>query len=101
MLYEVITLCKRINGLLAEGGRWINFGALHFQNADPALRYSKEECEAIIMALGFEAAHLAEDTIPYLCSPASRHGRQEHVVSWRAVKKVSVDEAPRHESSLV
>ena len=91
-------LCKRINGLLREGGRWINFGALHFQNADPALRYSREECEEIIESSGFSAAHFAEATIPYLCSPASRHGRQEHVVSWCAAKRVSVDEAPRHQA---
>jgi hypothetical protein len=30
---------------------------------------------------------MLEATIPYMCSPASRHGRQEHVFSFSATKR--------------
>lgn len=91
-------LCRRINGLLADNGRWINFGSLSFHIADPTLRYSAEECAEIIGSNGFDSPMLHETAMPYLCSPASRHGRQEQVVSWCAIKRHDAVAAPEHEA---
>jgi SAM-dependent methyltransferase len=88
----------RVNGLLAAGGRWVNFGSLSFHSADPARWLTREECAEIIAASGFGAPELAESTIPYMCSPASRHGRRERVLSWTATKNRSAKKAPRHEA---
>jgi SAM-dependent methyltransferase len=85
------TLCRRINALLRSGGRWINFGSLDFHVGDPALQFSREECAEIIAATGFDAPRLRDATLPYLCSPASRHGRLEQVLAWSATKR---NEAP-------
>lgn len=91
-------LCARINLLLAPGGRWINFGSLSFHTPDPVFRYSLEECCEAIGATGFAAPDVAQTTIPYLCSPASRHGRRETVVSWSAVKTAKARRPPRYEA---
>ena len=37
-------LCARVNALLGDGGRWLNFGSLSFHDPDPAARYGLEEC---------------------------------------------------------
>jgi uncharacterized protein YbaR (Trm112 family) len=91
-------LCARINTLLASGGRWINFGSLSFHTADPALRYGMDECVAALADNGFEPVDVAEHEIPYLCSPASRHGRRERVVVWTAHKQHAVKNPARHEA---
>jgi hypothetical protein len=91
-------LCARINALLAAGGRWLNFGSLSFHVPDAASRYCLEECAAAIEDAGFAAPSVAEHEIPYLCSPASRHGRRERVVAWRADKIEDVKKIPRHEA---
>lgn len=82
-------LCRRVNALLRNGGQWLNFGSLSFHVGDPALQHSPEECAELIAAAGFDAPSLADATLPYLCSPASRHGRIEQVLRWRAVKRQS------------
>lgn len=41
---------------------------------------------------------VAEHEIPYLCSPASRHGRRERVVAWNAAKERDVKKLPRYEA---
>ncbi len=92
------TLCKRINALLAESGRWINFGSLSFHAGDPALQYTKEECAEIIADSGFDEPELTETSMPYLCSPASRHGRREQVLGWTAAKRRDVPKALRHKA---
>jgi len=92
---DFAVLARRINRLLTRGGRWINFGSLAFSNANPALRYSLDECLALLEASGFEKSHLVEDTIPYMCSPASRHARRESVVTWAAVKNKNAKRPPR------
>jgi hypothetical protein len=91
-------LCARLNVLLRDGGQWINFGSLSFHGADPALRYGPEETAQIVAAHGFDTPTLSETRIPYMCSPASRHGRQELVVSWRAAKTAAVKKVPRYEA---
>jgi SAM-dependent methyltransferase/uncharacterized protein YbaR (Trm112 family) len=91
-------LCARINALLAPGGRWLNFGSLSFHVPDAVARLSIEECAAVIEENGFAAPRAGEREIPYLCSPASRHGRRERVVSWRADKLEDIKKVPRHEA---
>ena len=90
--------CRRVSMLLAENGRWINFGSLSFHTPDPVQRYSREECAEIIAGSGFAAPRLIDHTTPYMCSPASRHGRRERVLSWSAVKEREVKAPPRHEA---
>lgn len=89
-------LCARINRLLKPGGRWINFGSLAFSQPDPAARYSLQECRAVMEASGFAELHGSEAQIPYMCSPASRHGRLETVITWSAAKKKKARRPPRH-----
>jgi uncharacterized protein YbaR (Trm112 family) len=91
-------LCRRLNGLLKEGGRWINFGTLSFHTADPTLRYSAEECAEIIAASGFDVPAMTETPMPYLCSPASRHGRREQILSWTTIKRSNAPPPPRYEA---
>ncbi len=93
---EFSTLARRINGLLRTGGRWIMFGSLSFANQDPALRYSIEEIIELIAQAGFESPSPLEETIPYMCSPASRHGRRERVVCFATAKKKGVKKVARH-----
>jgi len=89
-------LCARINALLADGGRWLNFGSLSFHDADPAARYGVEECRAALEENGFGEVVVDEREIPYLSSPASRHARRERIVSWSARKQRDVKKVPRY-----
>ena len=75
-------LCARVNALLDDGGRWLNFGSLNFHDADPAARYGLDECLAALEENGFGDVIVEEREIPYLSSPASRHARRERVVTW-------------------
>ena len=92
------TLCARINILLAPGGRWLNFGSLSFHVPDAAARYGLDECAAAIEDNGFASPVVSEHELPYLCSPASRHGRRERVVAWNAAKRQDLKKVPRHEA---
>ena len=86
----------RINNLLKPKGRWINFGSLAFDHPDRVRRYSAEETIAIVSEAGFAAPFSSEASIPYMCSPASRHGRQELVLTFAATKSDEVDAPSRH-----
>ena len=88
----------RINNLLKPGGRWINFGSLAFEHPDRSRRYSAEETVAIVEQAGFTTPFTSEQTIPYMCSPASRHGRQETVFTFSATKTGEVDTPARHKA---
>ncbi len=88
----------RINQLLKPGGRWINFGSLAFDTPARAERYSAEEVVEIVAAAGFATPNLSEATIPYMCSPASCHGRQETVFTFAAVKEKAVKNPSRHKA---
>jgi len=90
------SFAARINGLLKPGGRWISFGSLAFSQPEAAARYSLEEVLAIVMGSGFAEPDVREDEIPYMCSPASRHGRRELVVTIAATKERSVPKPDRH-----
>jgi len=95
---DFATLCLRINRLLANGGAWLNLGSLIFSQAAPEKQYSPAECVALIESAGFAAPELDEAYIPYMCSPASRHGRRELVLAWRTSKTGKARRPPRHES---
>jgi hypothetical protein len=89
-------LCARINALLRADGRWLNFGSLSFHDPDPALRYGLDECRAALEEHGFGDVTVLEREIPYLSSPASRHARREHIVSWSARKRRDAKKVPRY-----
>lgn len=91
-------LCARVNTLLGDGGRWLNFGSLSFHHADPTARYGIDECVAALDDNGFGAVAIDEREIPYLSSPASRHARVERVVSWSATKRRNAKKVPRYQA---
>lgn len=93
---DFAVFCARINHLLTPGGRWLNFGSLAFDRPDPAQNYSLEETLLLVERQGFAAPAVREDTISYMCSPASRHGRRETVVTFVAAKQADASPAPRH-----
>ena len=93
---DLPVFATRINSLLKQDGRWINFGSLAFSSPDRARRYSPEETKAIVAESGFSDPYVSEKTIPYMCSPASRHGRQEQVFTFSAWKERNVDKPARH-----
>ncbi|NJN52206.1 MAG: class I SAM-dependent methyltransferase [Gammaproteobacteria bacterium] len=91
-------LAQRINRLLAPGGRWVIFGSLVFDHPDPRRQYSHAEVLEILTGAGFEDVVEQEQDIPYLCSPASRHGRRERVVAIGSTKRSESEAPPRHEA---
>jgi uncharacterized protein YbaR (Trm112 family) len=94
---DLATFAARVNGWLRPGGRWVNTGSLSFAADDPASRYALEEVVEIVAGAGFDGIEPSEAAIPYLCSPASRHGRLETVVTFTARKcaEVPLPGAPR------
>jgi len=102
-LIDIITedlpvFAARINRLLKEDGRWVNFGSLAFADPSRARRYSPEEAKAIVGEAGFSDPYVSQATIPYMCSPASRHGRQERVFSFCTYKQREAAQPPRHKA---
>ncbi len=93
---EFSRFAARINQLLKKDGRWVNFGSLAFHHPKHAFQYSPEETKAIVAESGFSDPYVSEATIPYMCSPASRHGRQEKVFTFSAYKERDVKAPPRH-----
>jgi hypothetical protein len=87
-------LAARVNTLLRPGGCWINFGSLAFSQGERALRLSFEETLEIVRRTGFAEPAIAEESIPYMCSPASRHARLETVVTWCARKESVAQTVP-------
>lgn len=93
---DLPVFASRINRLLKKDGRWINFGSLAFSNPERARRYSPEETKAIVAESGFSDPYVSQATIPYMSSPASRHGRQERVFTFSSYKEREVDKPDRH-----
>ncbi len=93
---DLPALAGRINNLLKDTGRWVNFGSLAFSSPQRANCYSPEETKAIVAENGFSDPYVSQATIPYMSSPASRHGRQERVFSFSAYKERAVDKPARH-----
>ncbi len=94
---DLATFAQRVNSWLRPGGRWVNTGSLSFAANDPAQRYALEEVVEIVAGTGFAGIEPREEAIPYLCSPVSRHGRVETVVTFTARKcaEVPMPAAPR------
>jgi len=88
----------RVNNLLQDGGRWINFGSLAFDHPQKSRCYSTEETIAIVESNGFGTPETRNETIPYMCSPSSRHGRQETVFTFAARKTIQVAMPARHKA---
>ena len=100
-LIDIVTedlpiLAARINRLLRGNGRWVNFGSLAFAHPERARCYSPEETKAIVAENGFSDPYVSDATIPYMCSPASRHGRQEKVFTFSAYKERDAKQPARH-----
>ena len=89
---------SRINRLLKPGGRWINFGSLAFDHPERARRYGSDEVLEIVQNTGFAEPAVHESTIPYMCSPHSRHGRRETVFTFSAEKTSEADVPQRHKA---
>jgi uncharacterized protein YbaR (Trm112 family) len=84
----------RVNRWLRPGGRWVNSGPLSFSGDDPARRHALEEVREIVAEAGFAPIEPTEATVPYLCSPASRHGRRESVVTFATGKRAEAETPP-------
>ncbi len=95
---DLPVFAARINRLLKKEGRWVNFGSLAFSSPLESRRYSPEEVKAIVAECGFSDPYVSQATIPYMCSPASRHGRRERVFSFSAYKERDADKPERHTS---
>jgi ubiquinone/menaquinone biosynthesis C-methylase UbiE/uncharacterized protein YbaR (Trm112 family) len=93
---DLPVFAARINRLLKKDGRWINFGSLAFANPERARRYSPEETKAIVAESGFSDPYVSQATIPYMNSPASRHGRQERVFTFSSYKERETNKPDRH-----
>jgi uncharacterized protein YbaR (Trm112 family) len=93
---DLPVFAARINRLLKENGRWVNFGSLAFSSPQRSRCYSPEEVKAIVAESGFSDPFVSQATIPYMCSPASRHGRRERVFTFAAYKEREVDRPKRH-----
>lgn len=91
---DLASFAARVNGWLRPGGRWVNTGSLAFASDDPARRYALEEVVELVAAAGFDDAEPREEPLPYLCSPASRHGRVESVVTFAATKRTAAPAPP-------
>lgn len=77
-------VAERIATLLRPGGRWINFGSVAFVAADPAEHLVSAEIGPLIVPLGFAVEGERNERLPYMQSPASRHGRLEEVFAFTA-----------------
>ncbi|MEE8306007.1 MAG: hypothetical protein V3R81_02015 [Gammaproteobacteria bacterium] len=85
----------RINQLLPKGGRWVIFGSLAFGQSRQRDQLAFEEVESVLTEAGFVDIAINEAQIPYMCSPSSRHGRQEQVVIIRSTKAKTTKRPPR------
>ena len=93
---DFATFARRVNRLIAPGGRWVNFGSLTFRSPDPRLCHSLPEVIELVEEAGFARPDIAETEIDYLRSPASRHARRETVVTFAATKATTVDAPPKY-----
>jgi len=82
---DLATFAARLNQWLRPGGRWVNSGSFFPQHPDPVRCYSIDELPGLLAAAGFVDVEIREERMPYLASPASRHGRMESVVTFSAV----------------
>jgi len=94
---DLVAFAASVNRWLRPGGRWVNSGSLFFQHRDPARCYSTEEMLEIMQAAGFADLQIREESVPYLASPASRHARQEGLVTFSALRHSPPRRAPQRQ----
>ncbi|HEX9294680.1 MAG TPA: methyltransferase domain-containing protein [Polyangiaceae bacterium] len=76
-----------IHRLLAPGGRWINYGPLHYRQDHPvAQRYTADEVFTLSALAGFDVSEKRIGRIDLLTSQASARSRTEQVVASAACK---------------
>lgn len=95
---DFAVFAQRINLLLKPAGRWLNFGSLAFDHPERRRRYSTEEAVMLVEQSGFAAPEVIQAEIPYMCSPASRHGRLETVLTFAARKEQDLKAPKRHKA---
>ncbi len=93
---DLRSFAPRVNRLLTQGGKWVNFGSLSFAHDNLALCYSLEEVELITAEAGFNDFCSEEGKMPYMQSPASRHGRVERVITFHARKQKKIAKPKRY-----
>ncbi|MCU0757963.1 MAG: methyltransferase domain-containing protein [Steroidobacteraceae bacterium] len=87
-------LVAQVAAMLRAGGTWANFGSLSFNQRDPASWHGPDEIVAILEGAGFEVLQTLDRQLPYLQSPASRHGRIETVFGFAARLRRTAAEPP-------
>src|SRR6185436_1691190 len=76
-----------IHGLLAPGGRWLNFGPLNYPKDRPhAQRYPADELATLIGLAGFELGEVKEAEVQLLGTRAAANGRTDRVFAFAARK---------------
>jgi SAM-dependent methyltransferase/uncharacterized protein YbaR (Trm112 family) len=96
---DLATFAARLNQWLRPGGRWLNSGSFFPQHPEPARCYSIDELPVLLAAAGFVDVEVSEQRMPYLASPASRHGRLESVVTFSAVAGSRPAAPPPHRAT--
>jgi uncharacterized protein YbaR (Trm112 family) len=93
---DLSTFTIRLGRWLRPGGRWVNSGSLFFQQPDAVRCYSLEELPDLLQAAGFADLKISERSVPYLASPASRHGRRETLVTFSALMRSPAAAPPEY-----
>jgi len=84
-----------IHGLLAPGGRWLNFGPLNYPKERPhAQRYPPDELATLIGLAGFELGELKEAEVQLLGTRAAANGRTDRVFAFAARKPATAPSPP-------
>jgi uncharacterized protein YbaR (Trm112 family) len=79
-----------VHGLLAPGGRWLNFGPLAYKSDHPHhMRYTAEELFELADLAGFTPGEPRRARFDFLASPASGPVRNESVLAFAARKRPS------------
>jgi len=95
---DLRAFAPRINRLLKQGGKWINFGSLSFMHESLARCYGLDEIALISREAGFESFQAEETEMPYMQCPESRHGRIEQVITFQATKHKKAPRPKRYQS---
>lgn len=94
------TFFLKLNQVLVNGGRWLNFGSLVYQHKRPAQDFSKEEIIELVHQAGFTIERQLITKIPYMQSPLSHHGRIEEVFCF-AARKIRDVEVPKSKFTVL
>jgi len=82
-------LIRKLHGLLAPNGRWINHGPLIYRpDALPVARwYTRQEIFNLASAVGFQVGAWESTSQPHFVSPLSGRGLLENVLTFEASRK--------------